>query len=410
MKTLTNILVSLLIISSFGFSTAFAEGIHYEGYVVYGENLQFPMPQIMANLYDSSGEFVASTITDKDGIFAFDDLKAGEAYSVQFNTELDPFGVDLADAFLLLKYLYRRVDLSDLQLAAADVNDDNKVNFSDFSFIVSQWYLRGEEFPAGEWVLPVWTFTPSALKSAAAEAGPDGPITIVSQSDISSDLEPVIKEGSTRLNKTKEFSYNENQFEINLPISFVQSQKVYGLGLEMAFNNLDIEILGIQSSFDNIDYVIDGNSFKLSWVSDQGESFVANQDFLELRVRLNNLEDAEVLLSNISDAQFVGENGELLKDVQLNMPILKKSISEVSIGNPFPNPGNSEVNFAINQAYNENVQVEIYNLSGQLVKQINVSSRSNKITISTSELPNGSYLCSLIINDNREVKLINVQH
>lgn len=407
MRTIKKFLLSLLVILSLGLTSSSAEGIDYSAYVVYGENLQFPMPRIVANLYNANGEFVASTITGNDGIFQFEDLTAGEAYSVHFSTELEPFGVDLADAFLLLQYLNHKAKLSKLQKQAADVNGDNKVNFSDFVFIVSQWYLLGEKFPAGDWVFPVWTFTPNTLK---ATTGPDGPITIVSQSDISSELPPVIKEAITVINKLKEFAYSENQYELSLPISFVNSQKVYGLGLEMAFNNMDVEIIGLNSSFDNADYIIDNNTFKLSWVGDEGKSFAAGQDFLELNVRLNSYEDMNAMLQNVAEAQFVGEDGSLLQNVKLNMPKLKKSIVELSIGNPYPNPGNNEISFAINQAYAKRVQVEIYNLSGQIVRQISASPKNSKITISTSDLPNGSYLCSLNIDTKREVKLINVQH
>lgn len=410
MKTIRRILLSLTVILSFGLSTTFADGVDYAAYVVYGENIQFPMPGIVANLYDANGEYVATSVTDEDGVFEFDNLNAGEAYSVHFITDLEPFGVDLADAYLLLNHLNGKAELSELQLSAADVNGDSKINYSDFAFIISQWYLRGENFPAGDWVFPVWTFTTDAFKSTTGESGPDGPITIVSQSDISNDLPPVIKDARTVVNKVKEFTYTDNQYEISLPLSFVNSQKIYGLGLEMAFNNLDVEIVDVYSSFDNSEYIIEGNSFKLSWVSDMGESFVADQHFLELRVRFNSYDDIEAVLGVLADAQFIGEDGSLLKDVQLNMPRFKKSILEVSIGNPFPNPGNSEVNFTLNQPYTESVQIEVYNLAGQLVKQINAYPKNSKITISTSDLPNGSYLCSLNIDNKREVKLINVQH
>ena len=410
MKTLKRILLSLILIFSLGISTTIADGVDYAAYVLYGENNSFPMPGIIANLYNSDGDFVATTVTDNEGVFEFNNLIGGEAYSVHFNTDLDPFGVDLADAFLLLKYLNGKVDLSELQLSAADVNGDTQVNYSDFAFIISQWYLRGEPFPAGDWVLPVWTFTTDAFKAAADEAGPDGPITIVSQSDISSHDEPVIKEALTVANQVKEFSYTDNQYEIRLPLSFVNSQMIYGLGLEMTFNTNDIEILELHSVFDDSEYVIENNSFKLSWVSDKGESFAANQDFLELSVRINSSDDLESVLSVLSEAQFIGEEGSLLKDVQLNMPKLKKSIVELSVGEPFPNPGNSEVNFTLSHSLTENVQIEVYNLGGQLVKQINAFPKNSKITISTSDLPNGSYLCSLNINEKREVKLINVQH
>ncbi|MCD6179836.1 MAG: T9SS type A sorting domain-containing protein [Bacteroidales bacterium] len=412
MKTLKTILLGLTAILTLGFSSAFAGGVDYTAYVVYGENIQSPMSGIVANLYNADGEYIATSITDEDGIFEFNNLTAGESYSVHFFTDLEPFGVDLADAYLLLEYLNGKADLSELQLQAADVNGDTKVDYSDFNFIVSQWYLRGEDFPAGDWVLPVWTFTPSAFKSVSDEdeKGPDGPITVVSQSDVSHDLPPVIKDAKNVTNHLKEFTYTDSQQELRIPLSFVNNQMIYGLGLEMAFDNSAIEIVGLHSIFNDLEYLIKDNTFKLSWVSDMGASIVADQDFIELTVRLNTSDDIETVLSALSEAQFIGEGGSLLKDVQLNMPKLKKSIVEISIGNPFPNPGNSEISFAINQAYATDIQVEIYNLRGQLVKQINASAMNSKITISTSDLPNGSYLCSLNINEKREVKLINVQH
>jgi hypothetical protein len=410
MKTIRRILLSLSFILSLGLSATFADGVEYAAYVVYGESNQFPMSGIIAELYNANGDFVATTVTNEDGVFEFDNLNGGEEYAVHFTTDLEPFGVDLADAYLLLNYLNGNVELSELQLSAADVNGDAQVNYSDFAFIVSQWYLRGETFPAGDWVLPVWTFTTDAFKAAAGEAGPDGPITIVSQSDISSGDEPVIKGVLTDAYQVKEFNYTDSQYEIRLPLSFVNSQMIYGLGLEMAFNNVNIEIVDIQSVFDNSEFVIEDNAFKLSWVSDLGESISANQDFLEMTVRLNGSEDIEALLGVLAEAQFVGENGLLINNVQLNMPKLKKSIVELSVGEPFPNPGNSEISLVLNQSYTDIIQIEVYNLGGQLVKQINASPKNSKITISTSDLPNGSYLCSLNINEKHEVKLINVQH
>lgn len=411
MRTFRNFTLSLMAFLSLGIASVFAGGVNYSAYVVYGEKLQTPMPRMIANLYNSNGVFVSSAITGTDGIFSFDNLIPGDSYSVHFSTDLEPFGVDMADAFMLLNYLYGKTQLSELQLKAADVNGDHQVNYSDFAFIISQWYLRGEDFPAGKWVLPVWTFTaPSAFKSTTGETGPDGPITIVSQSDLNQDVPPVIKEIKTVRNKIKEIAYAENQYEIELPISFVSNLKIFGMGLEMTFNNPDIEITGINSNLSDLEYVMNGNAVKLSWLSSEGQSFAANQEFIKVNVRLNSSDDVNAVLSLLSEAQFVGENGNLLGNVQLNMPQLKKSIIEASLGNPFPNPANNEISFAINQANAGSVQVEIYNLSGQLVKRLMASPQNNKITISTSDLANGSYLCSVNINAKPDVKLINVQH
>jgi hypothetical protein len=391
------------------FSSAHADGVNYSAYVVYGENIQYPMPGVVANLYNANGVFVASSITNIEGIFAFSNLTAGENYSVHFTTDLDPCGVNLADAYLLLNYLNGHAELTELQLKAADVNGDTKVNYTDFSFIVSQWYIHGEDFPAGEWVLPVWTFTASGFKSTA-DLGPDGPITIVSQSDISGDLPPVIKKIKNVINISKEYVFTENKTELTIPVSFAEAQDIKGLGLEMAFDSKNIEIIEISSKLNDIAYNINGNSVKLSWVSALSANYTADQSFLNLKVRFDNTQNIESALSLLSEAQFVDAEGKLIENVQLNMPALKKAISGLEVGNMYPNPGNNEVNFTLNQAFAANVQVEIYNLSGQLVKQIEVMPRNSKVTISTGDLPNGSYLCAIKMDATREVKLFSVQH
>lgn len=407
MRTITKRLLSILVVLSIGFTTAVASVVNYSAYVVYGENLQFPMAGIVANLYNSNGEYIASCITNEQGVFEFGDLIAGEAYSVHFITELEPFGVDLADAFLLLNYLRGSAELSDLQLLAADVNGDTLVDFADFAFLMNQWYLHGEAFPAGEWVFPVWTFSPNAFKT---EGGPDGPITIVSQSDISSDLDPVIKDSRIQENVLKEFTYDPKSFELTIPVSSTASHTIFGLGLEMAFDHSNFEIVGLESGFEDINTSITNQGIKLSWVSEKGKNLEANTGFLSLKVRMNNVSDQESVLQMLSEAQFVGADGRLLSDVQLNMPKLKKSIAAIEVGNPYPNPGNDQISLALNQITSDQVFVEIYNLSGQLIKTLTASPKNSNLIISTAELPTGTYLCSIKFDTNQEVKLFNVQH
>jgi len=405
-------ILSALVVLSLGLSSVFAGGVNYSAYVVYGETDQNPMENILANLYDANGNFIASCITDKKGVFRFKDLNRGESYSVHFTTDLKPFGVDLADAYLLLEYLNGKEELSALQMSAADVNGDANVDYADLGFIVSQWYLNGESFPAGDWVMPIWTFAAGSNYKAsnASQGGPDGPITIVSTSDISTELPPVIKSSDFSDFQIREFLFSDNQKEISLPISFVKNQIVYGLGMEMAFDTHDIEIIGLNAHVDNYEHVIENNAFKLSWVDQKGSSFVAVQNLLNLNIKINSDQNVETVLEAISKVQVVGQDGFLMSNVKLNMPKLKKSNIDISVGNAYPNPGNGEVSFNINQAFTNYVDVELYNLSGQLIKKLNVSLKNSKITISTSDLPNGSYLCALMMDTRREVKLITVRH
>jgi hypothetical protein len=411
MKHLEKLVWGLLIILTLGFNSVFAGGTTYSAFVVYGENLQMPMPEITANLYNANGDFVKSTITDSQGVFTFDNLNAGETYSVRFVTNLEPFGVDMADAYLLLNYLNGNADLSALQLQAADVNGDSKVDFADFEFLTNQWYLSGESFPAGDWVFPVWSFTPSAFKSTAGDDGPDGPITIVSKSDISNEGVPVeIKAGTVIPAHFKEFQVLNTNREIEIPFSFANAEKLYGMGLHMAFNSSDIQILSLSSQLENLNYVVDNNSVKLSWLSAEGESFAPDQNLFSLKVRINAELTKEAVLEFIEKAQFVGEDGSMLEDVAVNMPKLKQASIESAFGDAYPNPANKEVNLVVKQLTTEPFMVEIYNLSGQRVKEIQVNPLNQKVVISTADLANGSYLCAMNINQKREVKMIRVQH
>jgi len=421
MKTIRGILLSILVFLAFGFTTAFAGegGYNYSARVVYGEEVQFRMPYIIATLYRGDN-VVTSTVTDKHGVFKFKKCENGVEYTVKFSSNFVPKGVvNLKDAALLQKYLEnsngnlknnKGVELTPLQLKAADANEDNKVDDTDLDFIKNNLLVYGEDYPAGGWIMPDWTFSSKHFKSASATSGIDGPITIVSRTDISSDLPPVIKDASTVVHASKEFFFTEKNNVLTIPVSFREKQTIMGLGLNLAFNNDEVEIIGLSSIFNDAIYTYERNTFKLICLDDYSTSINADQAFINLQVRIHNTDNLEAVLIALSEAQFVSEDGMLIQNVQLNMPQLKKSIADFSIGNAYPNPGNSEINFAINQAWTETVLIKIYNLAGQQVKEINASPLNSKITITTSDLPNGSYLCSVNIDSNREVKLISVLH
>lgn len=414
MKTIRSIVIGILGFLAFGLNTAYAGGYNYSARVVYGEAMQFPMPYITATLYESNdldGKPIANTVTDKHGVFSFKNCEEGVNYTVKFSSTFVPVDVvNMEDAFLLLRYLMGRLELTPLQMLAADADGNNRVNFNDLFFILRNRFINDEDFKASDWIMPDWAFSSNNFKSASATAGLDGPITIVSRDDISSDLEPVIKDAKTVVHASKEFMYSEKNNILDLPLSFTENQTINGLSLNLAFNSDEVEIIGLNSIFDNAEYILNNNTFRLSYLEDYSQNIKANEAFINLKVRINNTDNLEAVLTALSEAQFVGEDGKLIQDVKLNMPKLKRSIADFSIGNAFPNPGNNEVNFALNQPWAETVLVKIYNLAGQQVKEINTSPRNNKITISTSDLPNGSYLCSVNIDANKEVKLISILH
>ena len=68
-----------------------------------------------------------------------------------------------------------------------------------------------------------------------------------------------------------------------------------------------------------------------------------------------------------------------------------------SIGNAYPNPASSMVNFRVSHA--GNIQASVYNLLGQEVKSLNFSGiQNNQVSISVEDLQPGIYFCRFTVN------------
>ncbi|MEM9548884.1 MAG: zinc-dependent metalloprotease [Bacteroidota bacterium] len=82
-------------------------------------------------------------------------------------------------------------------------------------------------------------------------------------------------------------------------------------------------------------------------------------------------------------------------------------ISELSV---YPNPANEVVNVRVKSALNTNSTVEIYNLMGQMVKRqsAQLSSGETILSVSSDELPTGTYLLKIKIGERDLVEKISI--
>ena len=70
--------------------------------------------------------------------------------------------------------------------------------------------------------------------------------------------------------------------------------------------------------------------------------------------------------------------------------------------NAYPVPASDVVNFDYNFASSENAEVAIYNMMGQEVLRNSISGMSGKLSINVSDLTDGVYFYSLIVNGKTE--------
>jgi len=93
-----------------------------------------------------------------------------------------------------------------------------------------------------------------------------------------------------------------------------------------------------------------------------------------------------------------GTNGTNLKDFWAYDPTLNTSKNEIDFKNPYPNPSNSTINFECPLALLDNNSIlTIYNVQGQIVKQILI--KSNLIQLNKQNFENGSYLYQITSNN-----------
>ncbi|MBL0047528.1 MAG: alkaline phosphatase family protein [Bacteroidetes bacterium] len=83
-----------------------------------------------------------------------------------------------------------------------------------------------------------------------------------------------------------------------------------------------------------------------------------------------------------------------------------EELTEQNHINIYPNPSGGEINLIVENPLGESVQVQVYDLSGRCVKQMEASKGSNKLKLDLSDLTNGTYLSKVSIGKQSTTKRI----
>ncbi|MEZ5198264.1 MAG: T9SS type A sorting domain-containing protein [Bacteroidales bacterium] len=78
---------------------------------------------------------------------------------------------------------------------------------------------------------------------------------------------------------------------------------------------------------------------------------------------------------------------------------IKDMLMDYSISNAYPNPANTYVSINYDFKGNRNAKIAIYNLLGTAVKEIELTESFGTLKVNTSDLIEGIYFYSLLINN-----------
>lgn len=346
------------------------------------------MAGAQVDLYDSNNNFFGTTFTNDQGIFTFDNLIVGENYTAKFTYDAENTYVDLADVFILLRYLVGLTDLDEYRLISANVNGDDRIDYHDFMTMLIDYYILQIPFPVGDWYLPDWNFTMTADK---ATGGP----TYASATGQLEDEDPNKEFYHTQLNYTP--IVDVEQTEMVIPVYFNETIETSGVGLVLAYNNDLIEVTRIESVIEGMNYNVNNGEIRIGW-ADCNNLYKFNADEALINVHIkqksSNSMDQIERLTLVEGTHILNKSGEKYPYVEFSSPefnLKSNNIDYVHQEIIYPNPCTTHFNLNIDNPNEENLELLIYNSLGQLVHSESINHSETQKQVNIQNLDNGVY-------------------
>lgn len=359
LKTLAVLLISLMAIN------LSAEVTTLYGTVSYHNDGIRVLPDVTVLLYDESGNLVATTITDEEGYYEFPDLPNG-IYTLTGTCDLPAGGVSVISALKVLQHLNGQQLLSPIQQLAADVNGDEQITTYDFSNILVNHLVYGNEFPAGEWIFEKITFELDGMKSAGNEKGIGG----TSTGDTGGAFDPAISSTPIPFFTSIENIEALRNEELSIAIKIDELIELTAMHLSIGYPGHLIEVLGIESSISEFEYVLHQDQIILSAANSsvKSQTLRKGDEVITLRIRTSdNFSKGDIIAFDISkESHFAGANIEMISP-KITIPVIsyKKENSELMAN--YPNPFSIQTNVSYRVADPGTVNLAVYCLDGKLI-------------------------------------------
>ncbi len=391
MKRFTNLISLVLIVLLSSCNLIAAE---VSGNVLYFGNTDHPVNGVTVKLHKNQSNTSHTCVTNTAGYFYFSDVIPGQ-YTLSGSTDLPGYEPTFYDAVLVFLHVAFNYPLNDMQTMAADVNNNNAVNWGDYSQIVNH-ILHGTPFPAGSWQFEEMQITVTGQKEGFPVGGTcSGDVggTFVPQNNNTPALQ-IAQAGEINVSKGESF---KTRIVTNNAISFS------GAGIIITYpanllNINSVEFKGADYQYDVIDGQIriiwgDPNTAPISF--SQGETFVTihgttTQEFAPGMIATFGL---------AGNTSLISAANQEVTNLNFASPVLKPGNTELKMEN-YPNPFTSSTRLSIYTPVSGNGIIEVYNAAGQKVMNVQAGSMetgNNEINLDASNLAKGYYICKLRI-------------
>ncbi|MBI9038218.1 MAG: T9SS type A sorting domain-containing protein [Bacteroidales bacterium] len=367
------------------------------GTILYHGDENKPIEEVTVTLSDLAGNIIATDFTDQFGTYEFSNIAEGEYY-INASTEIEPGGVDLEDAFLILLYLQGYQPLEPLAIMAGDVNGDGELNYNDIYAIAIYWYLYGQAFPADDWVFETLNIIVEEGKSKEI-TGPGG----IAEGDVNNSFDPDKSlDQYVKLISIISQSISTN-IEYTFPIRTKNEIEISSFGLSFEYPSELIEIKNVTSNFADLNFYTSNDELKISWLdlnfSDQ--KIPQNESIIDITfIVKSNTPNEEINFKINNESYFIDLKGRKIPEVTLNVPkfnIISKN--EKNIFN-FPNPFEQFTTIQYELKSDAKVSLKVFDLAGREVFSLPESFNSagtQNIKFDGSSLESGIYFYNISV-------------
>lgn len=383
----TNLMITTLVLVLISVSS-FANP-PLKGTVTYHENPSKPIPSVTVQLWQGD-DLMDVAITNINGKYIFQNVQNGTYTIRALNTPIQAGGVNSEDAQMIYNYLYNGLNLTEIEMLAADVDHSGTVDNDDYLEVLANWSIGFQP----EWVFAEMEYTVTGTKDNLPTMGGS------SSGDVNGTFVPTGRSEEIAL-----VNYFAKQFSSNFTVEVFAKDLVEAsaMGLVIDYPSF-IDINSVTSVLgDFASLKVENNQIVATWINDNfnSKSINSNEPVLVISAKTNYAYNGSDIRFNISNKSHFVNNGSAFKP-EFSIPYLTANGTD-NLSYSYPNPAteNTMIYFSLPQAANANIN--IYNLNGQLVKNIineEMSAGQHSVSVSVTDLEEGVYFYSLTTSGN----------
>ncbi|MFW6371811.1 MAG: carboxypeptidase regulatory-like domain-containing protein, partial [Bacteroidota bacterium] len=365
MKTLRTFFT---VIISLAFLTTYAQG-DISGTILYHSEDGAPLPEVELQLFNADGEYVATSFTNDEGEYLFEDLEIGDYY-IEASYDAEAGGATMQDAVMIMLHLMGVHELEGIEYLAADVDADGEITWDDHALVLLH-FFTGEPFPAGDWV-----FEDIEHNIGDKEGGDDGDgggndNLGSSAGDVAGTWEP-----GQRDRRIAEAEYTPHslvpQENTTLSVTASNNMTLTGAGIAIQYPASLVDVSNVTTPLQDAEVRIQNGQIMLAWNSANSVTLNKGEELLTMETTLLSETGETIRFTLGQKTSFAGENGSPVKNAKLNLPEMKQS-QAMKINSLAPNPVFHEatLNFYMNRG--GTAKVSLTDLSGKKVRTIESS-------------------------------------